>query len=444
MNPSNKNIKAQNKKRQTWLNRLSNVECPDTTYVSQTFPTVLRKGNGIHVTDINNKKFLDFTSGFGVLALGHRSKTTLHAIRKQSSKLIQGLGDVHPSESKIKLLELLAQVTPFENPKSMLGLSGGDAIEIAMKTSILATGRTKFISFEGGYHGLQLAPLNLNHSKIFVNEFKHFLQNKSLCLPFPYFQVNGPKCKNEITLEPSEVLSLLHDALKTRQYAALVLEPIQGRGGTRIFTQAFLNECKNLCQQFGTLLIFDEIMTGFGRTGKMFGYEHTQIVPDLICVGKSMGGGLPLSACIGDILDAWPASNGEAKHTQTFLGHPLACGVAYETILELKKRLPCLQNEAVSIEQEFVRFNTLLTKHKNKKIDCCFVRGVGFMHGLWFHSQEKNFAVKLMENLYANNILVLPEGANGNVLALLPPLIATQKHYQKVLSSILSSLDNLL
>ena len=129
------------------LARLARVESADTTYIGRNFPTVFKKGAGIFVTDVENKKYLDFTACFGVLALGHRSPTTIRAIRKQSAQLIHGMGDVHPTEAKIKLLELLASITPYTQPKSMLGLSGGDAVEIAIKTAVLATGRSKFISF---------------------------------------------------------------------------------------------------------------------------------------------------------------------------------------------------------------------------------------------------------------------------------------------------------
>src|ERR1051325_10708914 len=114
--------------RTQWLKRLANVECPDTTYFGQKYPTILKKGRGVFVTDIENKKYLDFSACFGVLALGHRAPTTLRALRKQMALLIHGMGDVHPTEPKIRLLELLAKITPFEKPKSLLGLSGGDAV----------------------------------------------------------------------------------------------------------------------------------------------------------------------------------------------------------------------------------------------------------------------------------------------------------------------------
>jgi 4-aminobutyrate aminotransferase-like enzyme len=150
------------------LSRLQKVECPDTTFFGTHFPIVMKRGNGMLVHDIDKNCFIDFTACFGVLALGHRPKVTIQAIRKQCSQLIHGMGDVHPTLAKIKLLELLAQISPFQNAKSLLGQSGGDAIESAIKTAILATNRNRFLSFEGGYHGLQFAPLTLNHRQELV------------------------------------------------------------------------------------------------------------------------------------------------------------------------------------------------------------------------------------------------------------------------------------
>ncbi len=425
--------------RSKWIKRLEKVECPDTTCITPTFPTVLKKGKGVYVTDVNDKKYLDFTSGFGTIALGHRSPTTLNALKKQSAKLIQGLGDLHPNEPKIKLLELIAEVSPYDNAKSLLGMSGGDAIEIAMKTAVLATNRSKFISFEGGYHGVQLAPLNLNHNETFTEGFEGILKNKAAFLPFPHFPENGPLLRDEAEKTPHDVLTMLEALLKTEQYAALIMEPIQGRAGTRIFGSEFIKECQNLCKKYGSLLVFDEIMTGFGRTGKMFAYEHSNVVPDLMCIGKAMGGGMPVSACVGNVMDAWKKSQGEAKHTQTYLGHPLSCAVAYETILTIRRQLPKFTNE-------FNRIERLLQKYAKKWENNfpCHIRGKGVMNGLYFYTQNQGFGIKLMEALYEKLILTLPEGKNGEILALIPSFPITAKHYQILLIAVENQLSKLL
>jgi 4-aminobutyrate aminotransferase-like enzyme len=423
------------------LERLKKVECPDTTYFGEKFPIVMKKGSGLNVYDVDNKHYLDFTSCFGVLALGHSPIMIRKIIQKQSKRIIHGMGDVHPTEEKIKLLELLAKVTPYQNAKSLLGLSGGDAVESAMKTAILATNRTCFLSFEGGYHGLQFGPLSLNHRNVFTSGFETWIKEQSTALPFPYSPGNilceqeRPQLeyfKTNHKLESEEkVLELLEHHLKTKKYAALIAEPIQGRGGKRELTKDFLVQAKALCKKYGTLLIYDEIYTGFGRTGKMFAHEHTGVIPDLICLGKAMGGGLPLSACTGEILDVWGKSTGEARHTQTFLGHPLACAVAIKNIEKIINDLPKFQLELENIEKEFIKFSDEMKPFA--KTNSFEIRGKGFMRGIWFYKNNEGFCVPMMEYLLENGIIILPEGEKADVLSITPPLITKAKDVKKLL-----------
>lgn len=432
--------------------RLKKVECPDTTFFGDRFPIVMKRGSGMWIHDIDSNRYLDFTACFGVLALGHRSKVTLQAIRKQASKLIHGMGDVHPSLPKIKLLELLAEISPYQNAKSLLGQSGGDAIESAIKTSMLATNRSRFLSFSGGYHGLQFAPLSLNHRKDFTKGFESWIHGKSVSIPFPYFPSDIISDNKDLSFEfllkkhqlykPETVLQILEDELKKKEFAALVVEPYQGRGGKRGFSSDFIKQCKNLCKKYGTLLVFDEIYTGFGRTGKMFALEHYGIIPDLLCIGKSMGGGLPISACVGEIMDVWEKSKGEARQTQTFLGHPLACAVAYETIKSIKNNLSYFQNELVLIDNVFSKFTKKMEANGLSQKYPFQIRGKGFMRGLWFYTQNEGFCITLMESLLEKGFIVLPEGDKADVLSLTPPLIASAVHFRKILNAIILQFEN--
>lgn len=444
--PAQHRKKTPRKNTQKLLKRLEKVECPDTTHIEERFPIVMKRASGMFVRDVDDNRYLDFTSFFGVAALGHRPAVTLNAIRKQSAQLIHAMGDVHPTESKIKLLELLAQITPFENAKSILSLSGGDAVESAIKTAMLATNRHQFLSFAGGYHGLQFGPLSLNSNPFFTSDFQPWLQNRCTVLPFPhvtngmFFEQTRPHDsffqETHGLHDSNNVLQQLEDGLKKKTYAALILEPIQGRGGKRKFTADFLKSCKDLCKKYGTLLIFDEIFTGFGRTGKMFALEHSGVTPDLLCLGKAMGGGLPLSACVGDVVQVWKTSQGEAMHTQTFLGHPLACAVGYKTILEIQKQLPKFQSEIPAIENEFKQFMISMEKASLKEVYPFEIRGQGFMHGIWFYQQEPGFAVSLMNQLLDAGFLILPEGPRADVLSICPPLIAKSEHYRKLFKSL--------
>lgn len=393
------------------LKQLSQVESPNVTYVDSAFPVILKKGAGMRLWDIDGNRYTDFTACFGVAALGHRPKAALQAMRKQSAKLIHGLGDVHPSESKIRFLTLLSQLLPYEHPNTILSSTGSEAVETALKTAVLATSRSQFISFEGGYHGLLTGPLRLNSRELFRQGFDSWLETSATILPFP---------------SSDESSNQLEEALRSQKYAAIVMEPVQGRGGDRAFPKKFVQDAKALAKKYGTLLIFDEVFTGFGRTGKLFAFEHFDVVPDILCLGKAMGGGLPLSACAGDVLEVWGKSTGEARHTSTFLGHPLACAVGHATIREIKAKLPEFANELIYIEKEFAKI-------EGNKIA---VNGLGFMKGMHFRDAQPGYAFELSKKLLKQGFITLPSGENGDVLSLTPPLIAKAKDYGRLLNSI--------
>jgi 4-aminobutyrate aminotransferase-like enzyme len=438
-----------NTRSQKILKRLSEVESADVTYVSETFPIVFHKAKGMRIADVDGNRYTDMTACFGVLALGHRHPSFLRSLRDQSSRLVHGMGDVHPSLSKVQLLETLHKLLPYKNPKSVLSLGGADAIESALKTAMLSTQRSQFISFEGGYHGLHLGALSLTNRETFTGGFEPWIskiQNK--ILPFPFN--SNEKIPQEVAISvhgmrpEEEVLSLLKENLKTKLFAAVVLEPIQGRGGDREWPKGFLSEVKRLCFETGTLLIFDEIYTGFLRTGKMFALEHSGVVPDLLCLGKALGGGLPLSVCTGDAMNVWQKTTGEAKHTSTFLGHPLACAVATATLKELCRQKSTIELEMKSVQKLIENFAQSVKKlpHLTQVLEAhpFLLRGKGYMVGLWFWKSPPGTAAQISERLLKKGFVTLPSGTRGDVLSLTPPLVATQLHFRKTLEAVVEIL----
>lgn len=433
-----------------WLSRLQKVESPDVTFVSDTFPIVMKKARGMKVTDADGNRYLDFTACFGVSALGHGHPVVQRALRSQAAKLIHGMGDVHPTASKVLLLELLARITPFDEAKSVLSLSGGEAMEAALKTAMVVTGRHRFVSFSGGYHGLHFGPLALSDRQTFTRGFEPWLSDKNTVIPFPRTQVDQSagceRLDGEFYLAShglehwDTVLEKLEDALRTKMVAGVVMEPLQGRGGERTWPSGFAAQVQKLAHKYGALLIYDEIYTGFGRTGTLFAYEHEGVVPDLLVLGKALGGGLPLSACVGDCLDAWGKSSGEARHTSTFLGHPLACAVGHAAVTEIIRRLPEFKNELSNIDLSFKLF---LEAYKSKGLDTVqpvALRGRGFMRGLWFPAAPAGFAASLSEELLQLGYITLPSGPRGDVLSFTPPLIAKRREFDLVLGSVLQVL----
>jgi 4-aminobutyrate aminotransferase-like enzyme len=212
-----------------------------------------------------------------------------------------------------------------------------------------------------------------------------------------------------------------------------LVEPVQARGGCNVPPKEFLPLLRKLCDEFGVLFILDEIYTGFGRTGKWFACEHSGIIPDLICLGKALTGGFPLSACVGraDLMDAaWPASTGEAIHTSTFLGHPVGCAMALAQISEIEK----LNLPERSAELGKFLADELQSKISNPKSQVS-IRGVGLMVGVELNLPDgksaTETAMKAIKTLLHRGYIFLPEGEFGNVISFTPPLTITKAQLAK-------------
>jgi len=209
---------------------------------------------------------------------------------------------------------------------------------------------------------------------------------------------------------------------------AVLVEPVQGRAGIRVPPPEFLPMLRAACDRHGALLIIDEIFTGFGRTGKWFACEHTGAIPDLICLGKALTGGFPLSACVGkaEVMDAWPASSGEAIHTSTFLGHPVGCAMALAQIEEIRTR---------KLPERSAQLGTTLLQRLSA---VGLAHGIGLMAGLELEDGEA--AMRVAKQMLKRGYILLPEGDRGNVISLTPPLTITQAQ----LTSTLKALDEVV
>lgn len=446
------------KRSKALLNRLQAIECPDTTFVSEDFPVVFKRGRGSHVIDVDGNRYADMTACFGVLALGHRPAASVQAIRKQAAQLLHAMGDVHPTETKVRFLETLASVLPYNAARVILGNAGGEAIEAALKTALLVTARSRFLVFSGGYHGLHFGALQMTTGEHFkelrpgFNPFRQWGAAQVGALPFPL--VPDPQWSSATPLAgaeishseagcalPEESLAQLERELATGDVAAVLVEPVQGRAGERTFPAGFLARVRAATERAGALLIFDEIYTGFGRTGTFFALEHEQVVPDLLCIGKAMGGGLPLSACVGDLVGRWPASTGEARHTSTFLGHPLACATGRATIKALRNELPQLQARLPQWEASLRQFLGEARARQWPEHLSFEIRGRGWMRGFWFYRAPNGFAATLSTRLLEQGFITLPSGARGRVLGLTPPLNMELSVLKKFLTALAKTLE---
>ena len=382
---------------QQWIDRLALRECPAITArrarramilgAAKDDPIVWHSAVGANVKDVDGNIFIDLTSGFGVAGVGHRAKKTVQAAQDQMDVLVHAMGDAYADPQRILLLEKLSELTGMD--RSILGSSGSDAVEAALKTARLFSGKDKVLSFGNAYHGLSLGvlPTTDYKSKMFRGPFQNQLATHVTHHPF-----GAP----------------LPATLK--EFGAIIVEPIQGRGGIQLPPANWLASLIDLARKDGAVVIFDEIYTGFGRTGTMFGFQDPSLngrIPDLLCLGKGMAGGFPISACIGraEVMDAWGASKGEAIHTQTFLGNPVGCSMSLATISQIERQLPEIISKG---------------KYLRKKLQQAgfSVRGKGMMIGV-----EMDNTLAASRYLLQNGFIVLPAGTNAEVLALTPPFV---------------------
>ena len=446
------------------LDRLRRFESRNVTFIDPdgSWPIVWEKARGCHVWDADGKRYLDLTAAFGVAAAGHANARVVAAGRRQMGKLLHAMGDVHPHALKANLARALSRITferwsraskreggkdfeqrpdqPFHastlpRAKTIFCNSGFEAVEAALKTALLATGRAGIIAFEGAYHGLGYGTLSATHRDIFRSPFKSQLGRFGRFAPFPYDESALP-----------ELEAKLRQFLTASRIGAILVEPIQARGGIRIPPPGLLPLLRRLCDEHGALLILDEIYTGFGRTGRWFACEHVGVIPDIICLGKALTGGFPLSACVGltEWMDAaWPVSSGEAIHTSTFLGHPVGCAMALAQISEIN-RLELIAHSA--------RVGRFLMEILDGALRLCGStarsRGLGLMVGIEFFTARGAPAsaatIALIKRLLARGLILLPEGEHGNVLSFTPPLTIRERDLSRALRLITDELRTLV
>jgi 4-aminobutyrate aminotransferase len=317
---------------------LKRFESPNVTFVSNDSPIFWREALGANVLDVDGNIYIDLSAGFGVAATGHRNPRVMEAVKRQLDLLAHGMGDVHPPEVKVRLLERLAEIAPGELSQTVLSSSGSEAVESALKTARLAVGKPGVLCFRGAYHGLTYGALAVTDGEFFRGSFLDQLGIPVARVPFPDPYRPDPEVAGRGDLLSSTLEAVAEELDADDRIGAIIVEPILGRGGIVVPPDGFLGGLREICDRRDLVLIFDEVYTGFGRTGRWFACEHEGVVPDIMCVGKALSGALPFSACIGrpEIMAAWPTSTGEAFHTSTFLGHPLGCAAALAEIDEIE------------------------------------------------------------------------------------------------------------
>jgi 4-aminobutyrate aminotransferase/(S)-3-amino-2-methylpropionate transaminase len=364
---------------------------------------VYATARGSNVVDVDGNRYVDLAAGFGALLLGHGHPSVARVLELQSKRLFHALGDVYPSDAKVGLLERVARLHPEPGAQVIVGQSGSDAVTAALKTACLATGKPGVIAFRGGYHGLGYAPLAATSLRAgYRDPFAAQLNPHVRLVDYP-------------AGDGDSELDQLRGALGGGDVGAVLFEPILGRGGCVVPPPGFMHGLCDLCSEYGAVSIADEVWTGLGRSGALLYSASQGAVFDLICLGKGLGGGLPLSACIGkrSVMAAWRRAP-EVVHTSTFAGAPLAAATALATLDTLERERLVERSEKLG-----ERFRSELAEALGGS--GAVVRGAGLMIGIDL-GPRPGAAFAMQERLLEHGYIATTGGGAREVLVLTPPL----------------------
>jgi len=366
---------------------------------------VLTRGKGALVWDINGNEYIDCTGSYGVAVVGHCHPKVVEAVQRQVETLIACHASFY-NDTRSELLEKLIRIAPKGLDKVFLSNSGAESVECAIKLARKYSGKPEIIAMIGAFHGKTMGALSATWKKKYRDAFMPLV----------------PGFKHV----PPDNLEKLREAI-TDETAAVLVEPVRGEGGVLMPSDGFLHGLREVCNEKGVLLIFDEVQTGFGRTGKVFACEHWNVVPDILCLAKSVAGGLPMGATFAreEVMAAFQ----RGEHSSTFSGNPLICAAASAAIdVLVEEKLP---ERAATLGQYFKgKLQGLAEKYKIVRE----VRGLGLMLGMETRFDVYNILVGCMER----GVLVLDAGRN--VVRFLPPLVITKEQ----IDSVIEVLDEVL
>ncbi len=368
---------------------------------------VITKGKGALVWDINGKEYIDCTGSYGVCIVGHSHPKVVEAVRRQAETLISCHASFY-NEARSGLLQKITRIAPKGLNKVFLANSGAEAVECAIKLARKFSGKPEIIAMMGAFHGKTMGALSATWDRKYREPFKPLV----------------PEFKHV----PPDNLEKVREAI-TEKTAAVLVEPIRGEGGIRVPPNGFLPGLREICDEMGVLLIFDEVQTGFGRTGKIFACEHWNVVPDVLCLAKSVAGGLPLGITIAK--EKVMSSLKVGEHTTTFSGSPIVCAAACAAIdVLVEKKLP--ERAAILGRYFKEKLEGLQARHKIVRE----VRGLGLMIGMELRFDVLNIILKCMER----GVLILDAGRN--ILRFLPPLVIEREHIDRVIDILDTVMEN--
>jgi 4-aminobutyrate aminotransferase / (S)-3-amino-2-methylpropionate transaminase / 5-aminovalerate transaminase len=402
-------------------------------------PVVIDRGEGATLTDVDGNTFIDFTGGVGCLNVGHANPRLVEAVQEQAARFFHTDFTIVPYEAYITLAERLVATAPISGQvKAGFFNAGTEAVENAVKFARAYTKRSAVIAFEGGFHGRTLLSLSLTSK---THPYKAGLG------PFAPDVYRVPFAQDYRGPSASDALAALERALVTQvaaeSVAAIVIEPVQGEGGFVVAPPEFLEGVRRICDDNGIVLVIDEVQTGFGRTGKMWGIEHYDVEPDLMTIAKSIAGGLPLSGVLGraEIMDA----PGDSAIGGTYVGNPIAQAAAL-AVLDVFEEDDLVERAA----QIGDTIRERMTAWQERWPAIGDVRGLGAMLALELVLDAKtkepaaDLATKVVEAAAERGLLLLKSGIYSNCIRVLVPLVITDAQLDEALGVWEDALDSAL
>jgi len=404
-------------------------------------PLVIEQGEGCWVIDREGKRYLDLSSGLAVLNIGHSHPRVLERVARQAERLIHS-GGIFYNETTLEAAELLTSVTPEGLDMLFFSNSGAEAVEGAIKLARFVTVRQGIVAFSGAFHGRTLGAVSLTASSARYRARYHPLLPSVYHAPYPFcfrcpFGCRASGC----TLACLDYLKeMLRHVITPAEVAAVIIEPVLGEGGYSPAPLPFLQGLRELCDQHGILLIFDEVQSGMGRTGDWFAAQSYGVTPDVMTVAKGIASGLPLSAVVArrEVMEKWP----QGAHGTTFGGNPLACAAAIATIETIRDE-DLLSRCLGAGERAMKRLEEM-----RKRYPCIAdVRGMGLMIGVELKNADGTPAGEPCEGLLEwcreHGLIIINCGPERNIVRLIPPLTIGESELEQALEILESGIGTI-
>jgi len=403
---------------------------------------IAKSAKGCYVTDINGDTYLDFVQGIAVNALGHNYPTVVKAIQEQAGNLINASFNLVNYESTLTLAKELASVTPSGLTSIFFTNGGAEATDGALKLSMSYTGRSAVVAFMGSFHGRTVGATSITGSNSKYRKHYNPLMGNVYFAPYPSKDLCPAGMSEEDRSDYClwELQKLLQYIVWPEDIACIYMEPVMGEGGYVVPDKKFIQGVSAICKEHGILLIFDEIQCGYGRTGKMWASQHFDVVPDIMTVGKAIGGGLPMSAVIStpEIMEKWPIGT----HGTTFGGNPVAAAAGCAVLKEFQDG--SLLN---SVNKMGAYLKSELLKIKEKYPCISDVRGVGLMIAIEFSHKDQSPApdiwLDIKAKMLVRHMLTLNCGVHGNGMRFATPLNVRKEEIDEGLSILSASIEEL-